>query len=60
MSTTDYERAKLRLQAFALLDGWGFTNENGEHVKLTLEKRKLRACELVEWALERPQNDHTN
>jgi hypothetical protein len=60
MTVTDYERARLRLQAFAVLDGWGFPNEKGEHVKWTLEKRKLRACELVEWALEEPQNDHTS
>jgi hypothetical protein len=51
MSISDYERARLLLQAFAMLDGWGVTNEKGIHVPYTLQRRKEAAAEFVEWAL---------
>jgi hypothetical protein len=34
-----------------MLDGWGYTNEKGEHIKWTLDKRQERADQFVEWAL---------
>jgi len=54
---TAYELARLRLQAFAMLDGWGTINEKGEHVKWTVERRQERANEFVEWALTSPSED---
>ena len=54
MALTTYERARLRLRAFALLDGWGVVNEKGVHVPHTLERRKEIAEEFVEWAISEP------
>lgn len=47
---TDYELAQLRLQAFALLDGWGQQNEKGSFVPHNLERRKELAIDFVDWA----------
>lgn len=47
---TDYERARVRLIAFGLLDGWGGLNEKGIHVPCTLETRKEHAIALADWA----------
>lgn len=48
---TPYELAKLRLQAFALLDGWGVVNEKGVFTPHTMTKRQEIALEFVGWAL---------
>lgn len=47
---TDYELAQLRLQAFALLDGWGKPDEKGVFRPYDLEKRKALALEFIDWA----------
>lgn len=47
-----YEIAKLRLQAFGLLDGWGKQNEKGLFIPHDLERRKELAIGLVEWAVD--------
>lgn len=54
MPLTDYERGKLTLQAFGLMDGWGTTNEKGAFLPHNLEKRKELAVELVKWATTPP------
>lgn len=50
---TAYERGRLRLQAFQMLDGWGTTNEKGVFIQNDLAKRKRVAAELIEWAIDR-------
>jgi hypothetical protein len=54
---TPYELGKLRLQAFALLDGWGTQNERGVVIPHHLAKRKEIAAELVEWATSKPDTE---
>ena len=51
MPLTTYELAKLRLQAFSAMDGWGCHNEKGIFIPHDLEKRKKLALEFVEWAV---------
>jgi hypothetical protein len=50
---TIFERAKLRLFAFFLLDGWGSIAETkeGEWRAWDMEQRRDRALQLVEWAM---------
>lgn len=58
MSITTFERARIRLEAFKLLEGWG-TMENPQAEKLidrlptpwSLTERMKRAGELAEWAM---------
>jgi hypothetical protein len=55
---TPFERAKIRLEAFRLLDGWGYV-DNPQAEKLidrlptpwNLTERMRRADELAEWAM---------
>lgn len=51
---TVFERAKLRLFAFFLLDGWGQKSDTkeGEWRAWDMNKRRKRALQLVEWAME--------
>jgi|HubBroStandDraft_6_1064221.scaffolds.fasta_scaffold855658_2 hypothetical protein len=57
---TPFERAKIRLEAFQLLAGWGTNTGNPEaenlidryvHTPWTLEYRMQRADELADWAM---------
>lgn len=47
---TDYELARLRLQAFAMLDGWGKPDEKGTFRPYDLEQRKALAIDFIDWA----------
>lgn len=50
---SDYEFAKLRLQAFEMLDGWGVHNEKGVHIPHDMKRRREIADEFINWALMR-------
>jgi hypothetical protein len=58
---TPFERAKIRLEAFHLLAGWGSTTRNPEaenplgrivHTPWNLEQRMQWADKLAEWAMD--------
>jgi hypothetical protein len=55
LTLSDYERGRLVLQAFALLDGWGTTDEKGVFKSFMLDKRQAKARELVEYACTAPE-----
>jgi hypothetical protein len=57
---TPFERAKIRLEAFRLLAGWGTNTGDPKaekpidryvHTPWNLEQRMQRATELAEWAM---------
>jgi hypothetical protein len=51
MSVSSYERASLRLQAFAMLKGWGRTGEDGKFRAWSGDELKPVADHYVDWAL---------
>jgi hypothetical protein len=59
---TPFERAKIRLEAFQLLDGWGTPGDPKAKdlcdrliVPWDLKRRMQRAADLADWAM--AQND---
>jgi hypothetical protein len=51
---TEYERAKLRLEAWKAIEGWGTKEPDGSHRNYSWEERKSKAAELARWALNLP------
>lgn len=47
---TKYERARLRLEAFKVLEGWGIHDAQNDFRKWTYAERKANAIALADWA----------